>query len=201
MPADEVKPASSGAPVRWFTRDLRRIFAAQVVFGFGWSLYLLIPKFLATELHAEPDLIGHVGAMGGLAGLLTIPFAAQGLDRFARRYFFQLGAVLIMLLSIGFTQVHALTPLVYVLQGCVSAAFVLAFNSTAALLSDYAPSERLGQAIGWLGGANVAMNAVATVIAEPLAQSHGWRAVFLIGIGAGVAAFVLSFTLPSAPLR
>jgi MFS family permease len=196
-------PASLGetAPVRWVTGDVRLIFVAQVVFGFGWSLYLLIPKYLATELHAGPEVIGRISAMGGIASLLTIPFAARGLDRYARRLFFQLGALLIVLLSIGFTQVQSVTPLVYVLQGAVSAAFVLAFNATAALLSDYAPPERLGQAIGWLGGANVGMNAVATMVAEPLAASHGWSAVFLIGALAGVAAFGLAFGLRAAPPR
>jgi MFS family permease len=201
MPDAAPNPTPSGTAAPWFTRDVRRIFVAQIVFGFAWSLYLLIPKFLATELRAEPDVIGHIGGMGALAGLLTIPFAARGLDRFQRRYFFRLGALLIVLLSIGFTQVHSVTPLVYVLQGCISAAFVLAFNSTAALLSDYAPAERLGQAIGWLGGANVAMNAVATVIAEPLAASRGWRAVFCIGAVAGLSAFALSFQLPTPPPR
>jgi MFS family permease len=188
-------------PSRWFTRDVQRIFVAQVLFGFGWSLYLLIPKFLATELRAEPDVIGHIGGIGGLAGLLTIPFAAYGLDRFARRYFFGWAALLILLLSLGFTLVHEVTWLVYVLQGCVSAAFVLAFNATAALLADYAPPAQMGKAIGWLGGANVGMNAVATVIAEPLAASHGWRAVFWLGIAAGAAALTMSFWLPSSPPR
>src|SRR3954462_8808284 len=178
MPDSPAHSSGTALPVSWVTRDVRLIFAAQIMFGFGWSLYLLIPKYLATELHAGPDVIGRISALGGLAGLLTIPFAARGLDRYARRWFFQLGALLIILISLGFQRVHSVTPLIYALQGCVSAAFVLAFNSTAALLSDYAPPERLGQAIGWLGGANVGMNAVATMVAEPMAASHGWSAVF-----------------------
>ena len=86
-------------------------------------------------------------------------------------------------------------PLVFVLQGCVAAAFVLAFNATAALLADIAPPRHLGQAIGWLGGANVAMNAVATLVAEPLATRYGWHVVFELGVAAGLAALLFSFTL------
>jgi MFS family permease len=193
--------SSTPPPVSWVTRDVKRIIFTQLVFGFGWSLYLLIPKFLATELHAAPDVIGQIAAMGGAAGLLTVPFAAWGLDRLERRFFFRAGATLIIVLSLGLTQVHSVSLLMYALQGCVSAAFVLAFNATAALLSDYAPPERLGQAIGWLGGANVAMNAVATMIAEPLATHYGWNAVFGLGVVAGSVAFVLSFGLRSAPPR
>jgi len=195
------KKTASDAANGWVNRDVRFILATQLLFGFAWSLYLLTPKFIATELHAGPDVIGRIASMGGLAGLLTVPFAAYGIDHVSRRLFFRLGTGLIVLLSIGFTRVHAVGPLVFVLQGCVSASFVLSFNSAAALLMDHAPPERIGQAIGWLGGANVLMNAVATMIAEPLAASYGWNVVFELGVVAGCAAFALSFAARDAPQR
>jgi MFS family permease len=177
------------------------ILFAQTVFGFGWSLYLLIPKFLATELHAGPETIGRVAAMGGIAGLMTVPFAARGLDRLGRRLFFQIGTALIVLLSFGFMYVHEVGPLVFVLQGCLSASFVLAYNSAATLLTDYAPPEATGQAIGWLGGANISMNAIATAVAEPLAERFGWKIVFQLGVVAGLCAFALSFVLRAPQAR
>jgi MFS family permease len=183
---------------RWVAREVGLILVAQMVFGFGWSLYLLVPKFMATALHAGPELIGHVNAIGGIAGLLTVPFAARGLDRFGRTHFFRAGAALIVLLSLGFMYVRTTGVALYVLQGCVAASFVLAFNAAAALLADWAPPERLGQAIGWLGGANVLMNAVATAVAEPLAARHGWQVVFELGVVAGSLAFALSFALRPA---
>jgi len=73
------------------TPDLLRVLIMQTVFAFGWSLYLLMPKFYATALQAGPDTIGHISAMGGVAGLLTVPFAARGLDRLGRRLLFQIG--------------------------------------------------------------------------------------------------------------
>jgi MFS family permease len=193
-------PASPTAlPERWVTRHVVLILVVQVVFGFGWSLYLLTPTFLTTVLHAGPETIGRISAAGGLAGLLTVPFAARGLDRLGRKFFFRIGAALIVLLSIGFTLVREIGPFVYVLQGCVAAAFVLAFNATAALLADHTPPAKLGQAIGWLGGANVLMNAVSTMLAEPLAKHYGWDSVFQLGAIAGIAAFLLSFALRDAP--
>jgi MFS family permease len=186
---------------QWVSAHVLRIIAAQVIFGFGWSLYLLVPKFLATELHAGPETIGTLSAASGVAGLLTVPFAARGLDHFGRLPFFRLGALLVVALSIGFLFVREVSWLVYLLQGAVAAAFVLAFNATAALLSDYAPPSRLGQAIGWLGGANVMMNAVSTMVAEPLAMRIGWHVVFELGIVAGASAFAVSFLLREAPAR
>ena len=192
--------AAARAP-HWLTADAKRILLAQVTFGFAWSLYLLTPKYLTTELHAPPDVLGRINAMGGLAGLLTVPFAARGLDRIGRKPFFSLGSALLVLLSLGYLQVSSVSPLVYVLQGFISASFVLSFNAAAALLTDYAPPERMGQAIGWLGSCNVLMNAVATMIAEPLAEQHGWDAVFLLACVAGGVSFAMSFSLRDAPPR
>lgn len=193
-------PAHAARPAHWLAGDAKRILLAQVTFGFAWSQYLLLPKFLTTALHAPPDVLGHISAMGGLAGLLTVPFAARGLDRVGRKPFFTMGSVLLVLLSLGYTQVRAVSPLVYVLQGCVSASFVLSFNAAAALLTDYAPPERMGQAIGWLGSCNVLMNAVATMLAEPLAAARGWSSVFMLAALAGVVSFALSFSLRDAPV-
>jgi MFS family permease len=185
----------------WVTWQVVTIVVVQVVFGFGWSLYLLVPKFLTTALHAGPEDIGRISAVAGLAAVATVPFAASGLDRLGRTPFFRVGAALIVALSLGYLQVRELSAFVYVLQGCVAAAFVLAFNATAALLADWAPPQKLGQAIGWLGGANVLMNAVATAIAEPLAERYGWHVVFELGVAAGAIAFALSFALREAPAR
>jgi DHA1 family multidrug resistance protein-like MFS transporter len=202
MPDSSPNLAQATAPAAsWVTRPLLQIIAAQVVFGFGWSLYLLTPKFLATALHADPEVIGLSGAAGGLAGLLTVPFAAVGLDRRGRLPFFRVGALLLIALSVGFLQVTEISPLVYVLQGCCAASWVLAFNATAALVADSVPQEKMGQAIGWLGGGQVATNALATAIAEPLAAEHGWDVVFVLGAVTGCATLVLSFTLREAPAR
>jgi len=202
MPPSSPNLAEATAPAAsWVTRQVLQLIAAQVVFGFGWSMYLLTPKFLATALHADPSVIGFSGAAGGLAGLMTVPFAAVGLDRRGRIPFFRVGASLLIVLSLGYLQVTEISPLVYVLQGCCAAAWVLAFNALAALLTDLTPPDKLGQAIGWLGGANVAMNAVSTAIAEPLAARYGWHVVFELGAVAGCAALAMSFTLHEAPAR
>jgi MFS family permease len=107
----------------------------------------------------------------------------------------------VVALSVGFLFVREVSFAVYVLQGAVAAAFVLAFNATAALLADHTPPARIGQAIGWLGGANVMMNAVSTMIAEPLATKYGWHVVFELGIVAGACALALSFTLREVEAR
>jgi len=86
---------------RLFTRDVALILIAQTAFGFGWSLYLLSPKFQAVALGAGPDQIGLTTAISGLMGLMTVPFAAGGIDRLGRKLFFRIGASLVLIVSIG----------------------------------------------------------------------------------------------------
>jgi MFS family permease len=184
---------------RLFTRDVALILIAQTAFGFGWSLYLLAPKFQAVVLGAGPDQIGITTTVSGLMGLCTVPFAAGGLDRFGRKLFFRVGSACVLLVSIGYFFVDRMGPLLFILQGLNTAAFVLAFNASAAMIADWAPPARLGQAIGWLGAANVCMNAVATAIAEPLADRYGWQSMFIMGIVASCTALVLSLFVRDAP--
>lgn len=186
---------------RVFNRDIASILIAQLAFGFGWSLYLLAPKFQAVVLGAGPDLIGMTSAIGGIAGMLTVPFAATGIDRLGRKLFFRLGCTLVLLMSIGYMFVDRVGPLLFLLQGMMAGAFVLAFNAAAALIADWAPPARMGQAIGWLGAANVCMNAIATAIAEPIADQHGWHIVFRIGVGSALLALVASLFIRDSPHR
>ncbi len=186
---------------RLFNRDIALILIAQVAFGFGWSLYLLMPKFQAVVLGAGPDMIGMTSAIGGIAGLLMVPFAATGIDRLGRKLFFRIGCALVFAMSVGYTYVTHVGMLMFALQGMMAAAFVLAFNATAALVADWVPPARIGQAIGWLGAANVCMNAVATAIAEPLADRYGWNIVFRMGMVSALIALGLSLFLRDSPHR
>jgi MFS family permease len=117
------------------------------------------------------------------------------IDRIGRRPLAQAGALLLALLSVGYMFVDRVGPLVYALQALTGASFVLAFNANITLATDEVPPERLGQAIGILGAANMSMNAVATAVGERVAETAGWSTVFSLGALAAVVALVLSFAI------
>jgi MFS family permease len=176
------------------------VLTTQTLFGLGWSAYLLLPKFLATELGANALTIGYVSAVGGFAAVATIPFVTSLIDRVARRVLLQAGCVLLVLLSLGFLAADRVGPLLFLLQACTGAAFVLSFNASVTLVTDAAPASRLGQAIGMLGAVNMATNAVATLVAEHLSQSSGWPIVFELAALMGVLALAASFLVREQPL-
>jgi hypothetical protein len=100
-------PVAARPPL--ITSRLAMLIVAQSAFGFGWSLYLLQPKFLATQLNASPEVIGRITAMGGIAAIATIPLVAHGIDRYGRRPFFWFGSALLSVLSIGYLRIDAVS--------------------------------------------------------------------------------------------
>src|SRR5688500_11688619 len=94
-----------------------RIVLAQALFGFGWCLYLLQPKFLTQELGAGPAEVGNTMAFGGISGVLAIFGVLRVIDRRGgRRLLFLGGSLILCSSSIGFLLVDRFGPLVYLLQ-------------------------------------------------------------------------------------
>jgi MFS family permease len=198
---DETAARATSETARPFFAERRfwLVLTAQTAFGLGWSVYLILPKFLATALGADAGSIGRVSAMSGFAAVTTIPVVLALIDRIGRRRLLQMGCLLLIALAIGFTRVDQLGPFVYVLQAAVGSAFVLAFNASATMITDFAPPARLGQAIGILGAANMATNAVSTIAAEQLAHGVGWHAAFQLSAVMGMVGLLISLWIRESP--
>jgi MFS family permease len=159
------------------------LLSVQFLFGLGFSSFLLLPKYL-TEVHAaDATLIGRVMAAGPISAVLAIPVLAPCIDRVRRQYLLSVSALVMLAASFGFTLLGPLEPMVYVLRALQGAAFTTFMSTGATLVAELAPPSRLGQALGLLGAANLATNAIGPGLAEPLADAWGWRPVFLLSAG------------------
>ena len=191
-------------PPSLWTRNFFAVVCAQVAFNYAASTYLLLPKFLATQLGASANDIGHVNAIPGLVAVLVVPFVGGFMDRVGRRPLMAAGAALALVSSLAWMSVDHLGPFVYALQAMSGLSFMLTFNGSVTLVTDEAPAQRLSQAIGVFGAANITMNAFAPAIAEPTAAHYGWRAAFaLAAFGAalslGLSRFVREPSRPQSP--
>lgn len=156
------------------------ILALQFAFGLGFSSFFLLPKYLTEVHHADATWIGRVMAAGPISAVLAAPLLARYIDR-APRHLLLLGAAISMLAaSLGFTLLERLSASVYVLRALQGAAFTVYMSTSAALIIELSPAERLGQALGLLGASNLATNAIGPGLAEPLALAKGWNAVFVL---------------------
>ena len=180
---------------RVITRNFAAVVITQMVFGYAISTFLLLPKFLATELHGTASQIGHVGAVPGLTAALIVPFVGSALDHFGRRPLMRAGAALGALCAMLWLFVDAIGPAVYGLQVLSGVAFMFAFSGASTLVADSAPPQKLGQAIGLFGAANISMNALAPAIAEPLAARYGWHSAFLLAMCVFLVALVASLAV------
>ena len=77
-----------------WTRPLVFVVVVQAVYGFGWSTFLLLPKFLATELNATPIQIGLVSAFPTLTAVATVPYVGRMIDAVGRKPLIAFGASL-----------------------------------------------------------------------------------------------------------
>ena len=69
---------------RLVTKPFVLLLIAHFLQGLGWTSMLLLPMYLES-IGADRAQIGEVMAVGGLGGLLALPFAGAALDRVGRR--------------------------------------------------------------------------------------------------------------------
>jgi MFS family permease len=161
-----------------FTRDFVALLVANAGFGYAFSSFFLLPKFMALALSAGPREVGWVTAAHGAVVVLALPPLGSAADRLGRRGFLIGGALLMAVASLGYAQVHEVGALLYGIRMVQGLAFAMAFAAGGALAVDLAPPSRLGQAIGIYGLTFLSMNAIAPACVELLASRAGWELAF-----------------------
>jgi MFS family permease len=191
-------PARSGPDEARGTHLLTRRFAvllvAQACFGYSFSAFFLLPKYLASDLGAGPASIGQLTAANGIAAVISMFAMGVLVDRYGRRRFLTGGALLMAVSSLGFLYVSEVGPFIYTLRILQGLAFAAAFVAGATLAVDQAPPDRLGQSIGLFGLTMLSMNAIAPVLVEEIASLHGWAPAFsTAAVGALICAALSRF--------
>lgn len=172
------EPAAAPA-ARLYTPRLLLILSLQFAFGLGFSSFFLLPKYLTEAHQADAATIGRIMAAAPVSAVLVMPILARYVDRVRRHWLLVGGAAALLVACVGFTQIEQLSAQVYVYRALQGAAFTIYMSTCSALVVELAPLARLGQALGLLGAANLATNAIGPGAAEPLAAARGWTTVFI----------------------
>ncbi len=168
------------------------LLGAVSFFGFSWSFYLILPKFFAAHLGMDAAAIGRAVAIQGLTAVAATPLVGWLVDRHGRRPWLIVGNAMLMLTGLAYLFVERDGPLLYVAQMIWGLGMVMGFNSAGTMTADIAPSDRMAQALGLFGAANLGMNAISPTLAELLAASVGWKSVFVTSAAAGLIAALLA---------
>lgn len=182
-----------------FTRQFVLLLAMMACFGLSWSFYLILPKFLATELSLDAAGIGRVVGVQGFTAVAMTPVVGWLVDRYGRLPWLIGGNIMLMITGIAFVFVEQVGPLLYFAQIAWGVGMVMTFNSAGTITADMAPAGRMAEAIGFFGAANLGMNAVSPAIGEMLESSMGWNYVFIASALAGGLAAVLASFLKEPP--
>lgn len=175
-----------------FTPAFVRLLWVQLLFGLSYSSFLLLPKFLRLELHASATEIGRVMGAAPIAAALIAPFIGTWTGRWSRVTILRLALMSEALAAFGFAWSGDIGPHSFVFRVLQGAAWVSIFNVTATMAADLVPEKCMAQAIGYLGTAMLATNAIAPGIAEPLAVKYGYSPVYF---GAGVLVSLALFAV------
>ncbi len=198
MPA-HLKPQSPDEHQRLLSRGFLLLLASVSFFGFSWSFYLILPKFFTTELGMDAAGIGRAVAIEGLTAVAITPLVGWLVDRYGRLPWLTLGNFMLALTGVIYFFVDHEGPLLYLAQMCWGMGMVMGFNAAGTMTADIAPRGRMAQALGLFGAANLGMNAVSPTIGEILADSVGWKYVFVASATAGLLATLLSTFLKEPP--
>ncbi|MCR9093235.1 MAG: MFS transporter [bacterium] len=160
------------------------LLLTQAGFGFAHSAFMMLPKWMATELDAGPDAIGRVVAVSAMGIVLFLMPAGAMVDRYGRKRFLAAGAALMSVTSLCYVNVESIGVTLYLLRILQSIAFAYAFAGGAALCVDAAPPERIGQAVGLFGLSYVVMGAFAPAAVEEIVAASSWDTAFALAAGA-----------------
>jgi len=189
--------------LEWLGPDLGRLLGAAALWGFAFSSFYLLPKFLIHELGAGPDDIGFVVGILGLATVACTPLTGRWIDRAPCRHAFVAGALVMGASALGFLAVGSVGALLGVLRVLQGASYALVVTAVGTLVSELVPAARLGQALGLSGASMLVMNAVAPALVEPLAAAAGWQPVFVLAAATALASAALATRVaePARPAR
>ena len=168
-------PQTQGAPSNTplLSREFVLLLGSVSLYGLSWSFYLILPKYFASELDMDAAAIGRAVALQGVTAVLVTPVVGWLVDRYGRRPWLTCGDLMIGLTGVLYVFVDHEGLLLYLAQVCWGIGMVMGFNAAGAMTADIAPSDRMAQAIGLFGAANLGMNAISPTIGELLAENMG----------------------------
>jgi MFS family permease len=164
-----------------FTPLYLRTLTLQVSYSAALACFVLLPKFLATELAATPPQIGNLQAAFSLTNVLIVPLVGAGVDRLGRRAFLVGGSALLVISALGFAQIEQIGPATYALRVLQGASWACVYVAGATLVTDHSPPERLSQGLALFGACIHVTNGAVPLLTERAAEIWGWPAVFTAG--------------------
>jgi MFS family permease len=187
MPTNSPPRALAPSPSPLSIPAFRRLLVMQASFGVAYSIFLILPKYLATHLGASTGLISWIMASASVANVITAPLIGRIKDAAGARRGMVIGNLAMVAGALVFIFVDRPGPMAFLGRALQGLGWAVVFSSAALMAVALAPKDRITQAIGLHGSSNLLTNAIGPALAEPALALYGPAPVFLTA--AAVALF------------
>ncbi|HXG30384.1 MAG TPA: MFS transporter [Thermodesulfobacteriota bacterium] len=178
----------SGSQAKNFTL----ITLANFFFFCNFSSFFLLPLFV-KGLGGDEANIGFIMGSLGITSLGSIPLVASLIDRYGRRRFMLLGALIMCLSSLGYLFIKELSNLLYLLRVLQGVGFAFFFTSSSTAAADFVPEAKRGQGLGLFGAFTIASYALGPTVGEAVIKHLGFRSFFIYASSFSLIALLLVY--------
>src|SRR5574341_258603 len=120
------------------TKNFTLVVIANFFLFCNFSSFFLLPLFI-KKLGGDEANVGFIMGSFGITSLGSIPFVAFLIDKYGRRRFMLLGALIMCFSSLSYLLITRLSPLFYLFRIFQGVGFAFFFTSAGTAASDFIP--------------------------------------------------------------
>ncbi len=180
------------------TRQFNLAFIASMFYGISFAVFVHIAGFF-VGLGADEPRVGVILGLGSVGGLLVRPALGSWLDRFGRKRFALLGAVVKIgstLLFLTISGASGAWPIVVTFVHGISEG--LLYTSMATVGADVVPASRRTEGLALFGVSGQAPLAIGGVLGDLLIRFGGFNLLFWVSAVLALAS-LLAISLIQEP--
>lgn len=185
---------------RLLSRPFQLCFAANLVQGISFNLFLHFPGFL-KDLGADEVQIGLVSSVAFVASILVRPWLGRAMDARGRRPVVILGTVLNIAACALYLTVHGVGPWIFAIRVLHGLAEAMLFTSLFTLAADLVPAARRTQGLALFGVSGMLPISLGGLLGDHLLAESSYAALFVTATGFGAVALVLALPLEDVARR
>ena len=166
----------------------------------NFSSFFLLPLFI-KKLGGNEANIGFIMGSFGITSLGSIPLVAFLIDKYGRRWFMLIGAIVMFSSSLSYLFVRELSLIFYILRMLQGIGFAFFFTSAGTAVADFIPEMKRGQGLGIFGAFTIASYGLGPTIGEGVIEKLGFSFFFIYTSSFSLIAILLVYPTKDAPFK
>ena len=177
------------------TRDFALVFAANVLHGLSFFLFIHLPRFL-TDIGADEVDIGLIIGVAAIAAIVSRPKIGRAMDTRGRRPVIIVGGILNIVAILLYLSVTSLGIWIYVVRVLHGVAEGMMFTVLFTYGADVVPASRRTEGLALFGVSGLIPMALGGVLGELILHWFGFDELFLVAAVFAILAWLMGFALP-----